>query len=284
MGCFGSNATQTDQPIQYDPLGRAANGSNLNPTGGPEQRSSIFNYLNSITPQMNAASGALASGLSTAAQNPGFSTAAGNAQKTLQGGYLGGTPEFQSSLNNYTGAVNQNASGYLSGVNKVGQGIVQRANAGAADSAANTASQLARVGQGFSTANQQAAQSGRAAAGAQASQQVADLQNQAQQAAAQMKAGAAGNVMGAQTQNYQAERARQAAGADQLNSALGAPLNYLSQVPSSLMNGVQQQAGIVSGLATGGPVATPQSLVYKQPGVMDYAMPLLGAGMAGGMG
>lgn len=283
MGCFGGESTNTTNPIQYDPLGRNAAGNNMAPTGGPEQRSAIFNQLNAVSPQANAAAQQAAGGMQQAAANPGFQQAAANANKTIQGGYLAGTPEFQSSLGNYANTSNKATLDYLSGIGKVGAGIRERAAAGAADQGANTASQMSRIGQGFSTANQQAQQAGKAAAGAQADQTVAQLENAGQQAAAGQRQATAGNVMGAQTQNYAQERGRQAAGADQLNSSLGAPLQYLSQVGNTLMAPSQQQAGIVSGLATGGPVGQPQTMMYRQPGVQDYLMPLIGAGAAGGM-
>lgn len=302
MDFYASNQTKTDSPQWFDPLGpttrKDANGKPIvdpktgvalndwAPTGGPEQRDAIFKYLSNIAPGLQSNSQNLSNRLQTASADPGFGTAAANANKTLSGGYLSGEPALNSALSSYQTGSNKNATDYMSGVGKVAQGVRSRAAAGAADSTANTASQFARAGQGLSTGNQQAAQASKAAAGAQADQTASQLQNSAAQTSAQMKETANQNVMGAKTQNYQAERARQAGGAEQLNSALGAPLNYLSQVPNAQLAPAQQTGQIVQGMSGGGPIGTPNSLVYKNAGIYDYLLSTLGAvsgGAGGGM-
>jgi hypothetical protein len=100
----------------------------------------------------------------------------------------------------------------------------------------------------FSTANQQAQAANMAAASARAGE-----------------TNAATNFT-----NYQAERQRQSQAPAALQQATDARLNYLGSVPGAYINPLSQEAGLVSGLATGGSVATPQSTLVKQPGVSDY--------------
>lgn len=123
-----------------------------------------------------------------------------------------------------------------------------RQMASAADSDARIRSNMARAGMNFSTANQQASQANKAAAAAQA------------------------GATNAQTigQNFANERALQSQSPQMLAAAQSAPLSYLSQIPGAYMQPLMEQAQLVSGLASGAPVATPNSTIARQPGVADY--------------
>ncbi len=125
----------------------------------------------------------------------------------------------------------------------------------AADQNARQGAQYARSGMSFSTGNQQAADSNTAAAAA-----------------------AAGNTEAqARLSNYLNERQNQIKGADQLQTATGAPLNYLQNVTQAQMNPLASEASLVSGLSTGGPVSTPQSTIVKNAGTGDYLQGALSA-------
>lgn len=90
---------------------------------------------------------------------------------------------------------------------------------------------------------------------------------------------------GARIQNYGAERAYQNNAAQQLSAALGNPLQYLSQIPSTFMGPLSQVAQMVQGLSGGGPMQTAQSQFYKDEGILNGVMGgmgALGAGAAGG--
>lgn len=118
----------------------------------------------------------------------------------------------------------------------------------AADSSARNQANFARGGMSFSTGAQQADQSNRAAAAA----------------------AAGGTEAQARLANYEAERQNQIKGADQLQAAQAAPMNYLQNVTSALYNPLATEASLISGLSTGGPVAAPNSTIVKQPGAADY--------------
>jgi len=254
MGCFGSDKQYTDKPQWFDPLGPDAAGKQ-SPTGGPEQRAGIYSQISSLYPQAQQSSQQLVTGLKTASQDPGFAAGADQARKTINGGYLGGAPEF-----------NQALSKFQAGTGKAVSAVKQGALASSVDSTADMRSRFGRAGLGFSTGNEQAAQATQAAGAARANELGANIQ----QGANQMEANA-------RTQNYGQERMIQQQGTKQLQDANAAPLQYLSQIPSSLYAPSATQAQIVSGLSGGGPIATPQSNIVRQPGVYDYALGTLGA-------
>lgn len=98
------------------------------------------------------------------------------------------------------------------------------------DANAGIRDRFSRNGMGFSTANQQA-------------------QNNA---TALGTAGADAAEAATRFQNYSNERGYQNSGVDTLNSAVSAPLNYLSQVSSARLAPQAQMANIVQGLSGGG--------------------------------
>lgn len=137
----------------------------------------------------------------------------------------------------------------------------RRAGADAADQVANLQSQYGRAGLGFSTANQQAAQAAQAASTARADELEAATR----------------------LQDYQTERGRQMMAGDLLQSAVSTPLEYLSKVPQAVTDPQARIAQIISGLASGGQIATPDMAMIKKPGALDYLVQLVGAA-AGAMG
>jgi hypothetical protein len=407
MKLCGSDKQYTDEPRWFDPLGPNAQGQNA-PTGGPEARSKIFDYLGSYGPQMAQDANNTRAALTGAASDPGYQMAADNAYKTIRGDYLGGTPTFQNYLNNYltetgkqtgytqnvlngqylnspsfgnrvtdatmSGAYTaqglpQNATRqgdvtrdtlagrYLNSTPELNYnldpmlaGVRRRGNAEAADTASNIRSAYGRAGMGFSTANQQAEQANQAAASARSDETEANARTEAQiakeqakqqaylaergyqnQAGQQEEAGhqqernlAAQNYMqergyqnqagqaaqGLKAQNYLAERGyqqntganeqaarrnaqqfsteselgnynternAQRTGASQLEAAYAPVLNYLSQIPNQQLGPTSQLASIIQGLSGGGPIATPNSTIVRQPGVYDYLLSTIGA-------
>src|ERR1017187_6699903 len=122
-------------PSSFGPGGAPRYGA----TGGPQMRSDVFSYLQNYMPQMTQAGNQYASALQSAASNPGWAGAAQNAQNNISGKYLNGSPELNRAL-----ASNQ-----------------AMANQGAANTVAREKSGMAKAGMGFSTADQQSAQSHR---------------------------------------------------------------------------------------------------------------------------
>lgn len=146
--CDSGQQQQTTQGWQ-DPLGPTSmrNGQpQFSATGAPQMRSQIFNYLGSIAPTLQQSGAKVASQLGTDAQNPYFNTAASNAEKTIAGNYLNGSPELDRAM-----ATSRAAS-----------------LASAADQGARLRSLDAKNGMSFSTADQQAQEANNAAANAQA--------------------------------------------------------------------------------------------------------------------
>jgi hypothetical protein len=262
MGFCGEDKQYTDKPQWFDPLGpRNVNGVPTHtPTGGPELRDNLFKQMQDWSPAMNESGRQLAGGLQAAAGDSGWGEAADVARRTISGEYLGGAPQFNEALGNYR---NQ--------VGKAAQAVKQSALAGAADSSADLASRYARSGLGFSTANQQAAQSAKAAGTARANELAAGLEK-----------GAADFEAGARVQNYGQERLAQRQGATQLQEAVGQPLQYLSAIPQAYMQPLAQQGQLVTGLSGGGPIATPNSTIVRQPGIYDYALSTVGSVTQGG--
>lgn len=206
----GGSSSQNNQWI--DPLGptsiSAGGTGKYDPTGAPQMRSGLFDYIKGITPQLQQygqQAGAAATG---AANNPLWGAAATQAGKNISGDYLAGSPQLDA-------AMNQNTATALRG---------------ASDQNARTASNYALNGLNYSTAHDQAAQ---AATGA---------------------AVAGANNTNAQTylQNYQSERANQNNGANQLGTALGAPLSYLNQASTAQLAPSSQIGNILSALSSGG--------------------------------
>lgn len=195
-----SSQSTSAPPVWADPLGPSSLGKNgvaqYGMSGAPQLRSQIFKEMGQRAPS--------------------------DAQWT--------------NVNNLT---NRN----LSGANLNGSPALDRAMAtnraetlaSAADATARTRSQMGKVGMGWSTANQQAAQSGQAAAGAAAGRTNAN----------------------AYLQNYANERAIQ----NQAPGQLSAPLDYLSR-----------KASLVSGLSSGGQVITPNTTQNLDPSIASTMM------------
>lgn len=110
MNFCGSDKKYTDTPQWFDPLGPNQQGQN-GPTGGPEARNRIFNYIGGQSDQwMNNAQRA-GQALKTAAGDPAWAALQQEAGKTGAGGYLGGSPAFDQIFSNY-----RNSYGNRSGV------------------------------------------------------------------------------------------------------------------------------------------------------------------------
>lgn len=150
MGFCDSGQSQTNKGQYIDPLGPTSIGPHgravYAPTGAPQMRTQLFNYLGQYQPAMNAAGQSYASGLQSAAANPGWAQAADLANKTMAGDYLHGSPELDAAMTANT----------------------RQAMASAADSGARIKSQMGMNGMGFSTANQEAQQANTASAAANA--------------------------------------------------------------------------------------------------------------------
>jgi len=283
MTFCGSDKKYTDQPIQFDPLGRDASGNNTGSTGGPEARNAIFQQLQKYAGSWDQNGQNLTNRLGQAANDPIWGQLQQNSRNVAGGDYLNGTNDFNSWISNFNNAagqqnrmtadtlqgkylnaglpgqpaqlsgVTQNTLGgkYLNAapqmnadVSGIMNAVNQRAGANAADQAAGLRSQYARAGLGFSTANQQAQQSAAAAEQARANEQNAQTALNARQAADQ-----------ARIASYMAERGMQsdaASRADQLAQVerqLGVN-NYMAERGYQNQIGSQeQQAGRSSALA-----------------------------------
>lgn len=233
MGFCGSDKKYTDAPQWFDPLGPTQSGNNA-PTGGPEARARIFDYLQSIYPQTQSKVNMVENATRSAAGAPGFEQAKGLSEATMRGDYLHGSPEL----------------------NKAMDSTRRRTTAEAADTGANLQDQFTRGGVAWTTANEQAQQANKAAAAARAGETEAST-----------RAGV-----------YQQERGAQNAAPAQYAAATSMPLSYLQTIPGMQMKPIQDTAQIVQGLSNSqGMIATPNSAVVRQPGVMDYGISTMGA-------
>jgi hypothetical protein len=93
-------------------------------------------------------------------------------------------------------------------------------------------------------------------------------QNAAGQASDSAAQRAAELEAGSRAGQYGQERMLQTNAASQLSSAYSNPLNYLAQSGAPELGTMQQIAQIVQGLAGNGQIATPNSTIVKQPGVL----------------
>jgi hypothetical protein len=238
---------KTDQPQYFDPLGPAA----LDKKGRP-----IFQPTGGVE-QRNRIFTAL-NGVAPGAEQAGADLAAGLRTASSDAGWGQAADLARRTI----------GGEYLKGSPELDSAmskLYSRSQASAADQEARLKSDFGRAGMGFSTAHQQAAQNNRAAATANAG---------ATEAAARL-------------QNYQAERGYQNAAPQMLAQALGVPLDYLSQIPSAFLSPLLQEAQLVTGLATGGQTATPNTTVYKEEGIGNQVMkavgPILGAAAGAAM-
>lgn len=102
MASFCSKDKQyTDSPQWFDNLGPNQQGQHA-PTGGPEARSRIFDYLGNYAPQLQQDSDRTAGALSNAANDPAWGTIAQNARDSAGGQWLGGGQAFNDALSNFS--------------------------------------------------------------------------------------------------------------------------------------------------------------------------------------
>lgn len=149
-----------------------------------------------------------AASLRSASEAPAWSQVMRVAESNAAGDRLHGSPELDRAVAQNTASAMQSA----------------------ADSSARIKSGLAKNGVGFSTAAQQADQSNRARAAAEA---------------------AASNSQ-AYAQNYLAERANQNSAGAQVAQAQQAPLSYLSGVSNALISPLNSAGNLVTGMSSGG--------------------------------
>lgn len=214
-GTQSSGQTGTsNQNAWANPLGASSVGPGGHPT-----------FTASGAPQLGAQTlsylGALMPQMNQAGQ--GYASA-------LQG--AAANPGWASAQSN---AASTAAGNYLNGSPELNRALAQNqaaAGAGAANAAAQQKSLLAKNGMTWGTGQQQAEQAAQA---------------QGNEAAAQTNALA-------YLQNYQAERQAQNNAGGQLAQAVGAPLNYLSQVPGAYSSGLTPAAQLISGLGSGGQI------------------------------
>lgn len=276
-------------------------------------RTSIFDQIKGLTGQFGADSDALSGALRSAASDPGFAVAQGNARDNAYGRYLNGGPALNNILSRFQkdqsstidptfartlsgGFVNEGIPG---GVDKMVGAMRQRGSAEAGDTAANIQSDFNRAGLGFSTGNTQALAANRAAATARSDENEAAIRAQERalqatnrmserqmqnQVASQRQQGLQDDnrfITSAKTQNYGTERAYQNNAGNQLANTQAPALNYLTQTSNAYLAPMSQIASIIQGLAGGGQIATPRTQVYEEKGWMNDVLGGVGA-LAGG--
>lgn len=162
MGFCDSGQSTTNKTQWVDPLGPTSispqgKRQTYEPTGAPQIRSELFNYIRGARPGLIQSGETAATGLQRAAANPAWAQMQRNAGSAASGAYLHGSPELDRAL-----AWNR-ASG----------------RASAADETARLRSSYGRAGMSFSTGNQQASQAAQGAANARSEQTSAQalLQN-----------------------------------------------------------------------------------------------------------
>lgn len=194
--------TQQLAPNVYNPYGEV----NTPATGAINSRNQIFNSLGADQPGLTTATGNYASALTSAASDPRLKATSDYSMGVLRGDYLNSPM-----VNDYA--------------NKAAAGIT----AAGADTRARMGAALARGGQGFSTGALQAAQTGDAAAAAEAERTRA----------------------GIKMQNYQSERQIQNQAPGQVQTAVGLPSQFLSGVAGAYLSPLQAEAGLTTQLLGG---------------------------------
>jgi len=222
--------TQQLAPNVYNPYGEL----NTPATGAINSRNQIFNSLGAYQPGLTTATGNYASALTSAASDPALQATKNYSTGVLRGDYLS-SPQ----VNNYAD---------LAAAGIKASGADTRARMGAA---------LARGGQGFSTGAVQAAQTGDAAAAAEAERTRA----------------------GIKMQNYQAERQIQNQAPGQIQSEVAQPSQFLSGVAGAYLNPLQAEAGLTTQLLGGQNQIKDQTLM-QSPSFSDK----LAAGLKTGTG
>lgn len=211
--CGTSPTTSQVLPNWYDPLGPSAVGPKgqplFSPTGGPQQRSAIFNMLSGLQPTLASNSALTAGALQSGAASPGFGQARDLASSEIAGNYLHGSPELDSAMS------------------------AMRANAGAdsANTAARLKSSYAQNGMSFGTPQMAALENNQAVNTAQANntETQARLSNYQTERSAQDSAGG----------RYQAATDAPINYLSSMNNAYLAPMTQMGQLVSGLSSGGQ---------------------------------------------
>lgn len=106
MTFCGKDKKYTDNPQQFDPLGRDATGNNMGSTGGPEARDAIFNSFQGYLPDWLKTGEQATQGFKDAAANPAWQQMQGVAQQTGAGAYLGGNGAYNDIWSQYKPGAN----------------------------------------------------------------------------------------------------------------------------------------------------------------------------------
>jgi hypothetical protein len=217
MGFCNSRQGSTAPPVWADPLGPTSTGkrgvASYSTSGAPQYRNQLFSAMGGMGPTLNAAGADAASHIGAGVNAPQWGAAENLATRNLSGAYLNGSPALDRAM-----AANRSAT-----------------MASAADATARTRAQYGRAGMGWSTGNQQAAQSGAATAAGEADRTNANTY----------------------LQNYLNERGIQNSAPGQFAAAKAAPLDYLSRAVQGALSPLTGQGNILSALSSGGQVITP---------------------------
>lgn len=226
--------TKTVNPNWYDPLGPSSVGKNGKPQFSP---TGAIPIRNSIFDEFGNLSPLFQQNAAT--QQGMLQTAAANPGYGQAAGL----------------AQNEIAGDYLNGSPQLDQAMAQMragSNASSANQDARIRSQFAQNGMSFGTANQEAQEANQAANNASANQAEAQ----------------------ARLQNYQTERGIQQQAPSMLDQSLSSPINYLAQIPNEYLGPLSQIAQVTSGLASGGQIAQPDTMV--QPGPLGQVTGAIG--------
>lgn len=110
MKFCGEDKKYTDTPQWFDPLGPNAEGQHA-PTGAPEARDQIFNYLQGQQGGWNQQAQNASNALQSAGNDPAWASLRADATKTGTGGYLAGSPAYDQIFSQF-----RDAHGQQSGV------------------------------------------------------------------------------------------------------------------------------------------------------------------------
>jgi hypothetical protein len=175
-----------------------------------------------------------------------------NSAQTTAGGLSSAAADpFWGQAKNY--ASNELGGNYLAGSPQLDRSIAANTSqqmASAADASSRLKSGFGKNGMGFSTGYTQADEANKAAAAANAGR------TNAQESFA----------------NYSTERANQNNAPQLFQSAQSAPLNYLSQIPSTLLSSLGQEGNLLSSLSSGGQVITPNTSQNIDPSLGSNIM------------
>lgn len=239
MDFCGSDKKYTDTPQWFDPLGKASNGSTASPTGGPEARSNIFNYIAGNTENWDQQGKNASNALQAAGNDPAWAALRSEAAKTGSGGYLAGSPAFDQIFANY-----RNAAGQKSGVTQntlAGDYVGQNpTGTGARENRGGTVTQQTLAGKYLNSAPQLTANVDPMLAGVRARGQA-----EAADANANVRSSLSRAGMGFSTANQQAETANAAAATARSNETDAATrLNAQQTAEQARLNAYLAERGI----------------------------------------